>query len=872
MDGRDIAVALAVVAAVLAFIPAALGTSAARADFGFASLGSSFTDSTGEAPASLAAGSHPQRWTTTLAFNTIGPVGEERPDGALRDLTISLPPGMVGTPALLPACSHLGYLEDACPAATRVGTVGLWLGRKPQPIEAPVYLLEPLRGRAAQLGFRAEGVPTTIDLSISPRPPFSLRATVTDVSQVAEIFGLTLTLEGEPGGSPFLTLPRSCRLLETIFTASPWQPPPEAVTAAAGEEQTTAGCGSLAYEPTLAVAPTTSAAASPSGLDLDLDAPDSGIASAGGQAAADTVGATLQLPPGLTLDPPAASGLQSCTPAQLAAELPEPDPETGCPEASEVGTATVATPLFEKPVGGLLYVAEPDRPATARPGAENPSDGLFALYLVLRDAERGVLLSLPIQVDADPATGRLTAGFTQLPELPLSHLSLRFNSGPHAPLSTPPGCAEHAISYSLQPSSGDPPLTGSETFATDSDCGSRFEPSLSAGTVTNSAGSSAPFVLDLRHPATGPNLSSLRLTLPPGLAADFNAASTCPDSAAALAACPTSSRLGYVRIALGAGADPLWVPAGAEPDSDVYLAGPYRDAPYSLLVSVPAAAGPFDLGQVVLRAPVRIDPDTAQASVELGGLPQILKGVPLHYRAIRLVLDRPGLIRNPTSCEPMRIELTATAATGATESAGDRFQAADCAALAFHPRLSLRLSGGIGRNGHPAIEIVLKPRGPEANLERASLALPAGELVDARRIPPQCPRELPAEGCPAISRLGSATLRSPLLPQPLRGPIFLRAPSRRYPTLVAPLDAGQLRVLLHGRIVSAPGGRLRVLFTGLPDIPVSKATFTVDGGRRGIVVNSENLCGRQPRAAALLRAQNGKERRSRPLVRLRGGC
>jgi len=834
----------------------------ADASFGFKSLSSTFTVPGGEAPAALPAGSHPESWSTSLDFNTLGEPGEEQPDGALKDLTIALPTGLVGATGLMPTCAHAEFLAESCPGSTALGSLSLDVG-EPLPL-ATVYLLEPPSGSAAQLGFHAQLIPVTIDLSISPQPPHNLIARNTNASQVGELFGSILTLEGIPGGNPFLTLPRSCAApLATAFAAVSWQSPDTWATAVAPDSQTTTDCASLVYSPTLTVAPTTTSAAAPSGLDVDFDAPDPGISSSTGRAAADTAAAILELPPGLTLNPPVAAGLAACGPAALATERADADPATGCPETARLGSATVTTPLFDKPIAGALYAAAPH---------ENPFGSLLALYLVLRDPERGVLLSLPIRIDADSASGRLTARFEQVPELPLSHLSLRFNFGPRAPLGTPPGCGARTIAYSLFPSSGNPPLTGTDSFSTSSNCDTGFAPRLAAGTASNSAGRAAALVLELANSASAQNLAGLELTLPPGLAADFSAASICPEGAAVTAACPPASRLGYARIALGTGPDPLWVPGAPDPDSDVYLAGSYRGAPYSLVVSIPAAAGPFDLGRVVLRAPVRIDPDTAQASVRLDALPQIIDGIPLHYRAIRLVFDRPGFVRNPTSCEPMRIELEASSENGAAATASDRFQASDCAALRLRPRLALRLSGGLGRNAHPRVEVHLASGPGQANLSAARIDLPAGELLDTHRIRALCAREVPAGRCPDPSRLGWATIRSPLLPDPLRGPIFLRVPSGRYPDLLAEVRGGGIRLRLHGRTASAPSGRLRFRLAGLPDLPLSKAAITLAGGRRGIVVNSETLCGRPRRAVAQLDGHNGKHLLLRPLLRVNGRC
>jgi hypothetical protein len=414
-------------------------------------------------------------------------------------------------------------------------------------------------------------------------------------------------------------------------------------------------------------------------------------------------------------------------------------------------------------------------------------------------------------------------------------------------------------------------LQGSDPFTTSAaNCNPRFAPGSNAGTSSNAAGRSAPFILDLSQGAAEPNLTSFSLTLPPGLSADLAQVSTCPEAATATAVCPLDSRLGYARIALGSGPEPLWIPSGTEPDSAVYLAGPYKGAPYSLLISIPAEAGPYHLGTVITRAALSFDPSTAEASVHLDPLPQILHGIPLHYRTIRVVLNRPGFIRNPTSCEPMSIVGTAKSADGSSADLASRFRVTDCAALSFKPKFSLGVSGAIGRNGHPALRAVLRSDPDGAAPASMELALPGDELLDLHHIRALCSRGLAPDRCPPGSRLGSLSLETPFLYAPLTGPVYLRAPGKRLPGLVADLRSDSLHFVLAGHI--ATDRRLSVGFPSIPDIPLSKAVLSLAGGQRGIVVNSRALCSRPSTVEASLSAHSGKHRRLRVPVRLGGRC
>jgi hypothetical protein len=840
----------------------------ADAAFGFKTLSLTFANE--DASPTTQAGSHPYAWTTALTLNTIGAPDEELPDGALKDLRIQLPAGLIGTPGLLPHCSHADFITQTCPAASEVGTIGLSTSSaETEGLEFPIYNLEPLPGNAAELAFTASSVPITIELQIATKPPYNLIAQITNTSQVAAFFGSTLTIHGVPGSVPFLTLPRSCAPAPTNFEAAPWAAPTAWVSSQAPTPLTPTGCGKLGFSPILDIRPTTTSATAPTGLNLSLDAPDEGLTSPTGTAQADIASAVLNFPPRMTINPALAAGLTACSPAELARETPTSAPGEGCPQAAKIGTASATTALLDTPVAGTIFAAAPDDPATTAPGAENPFDAPFALYLVLRDATRGILVTIPIEVAADPGDGRLTATLAQLPQLPLSRLELHFNSGPHAPL-TSPTCGTHTIATSLTPSSGAAPLPGAASFATDQDCNApSFSPDLSAGTSSNAAGTAAPFTFDLASDPAEPNPAALSLTLPPGLSASFAATATCPEPATRTSSCPPDSRLGHARIALGPGPEPLWIPEAGKAASAVYLAGPYRSAPYSLLIKVPAEAGPFELGTVILRAAIEIDPTSARATVAIDKLPQVLGGVPLHYRTIRLVLERAGFIRNPTSCAPTQVAATVTSAAGTTATLSDRFQAANCAALGLKPRFALRLSGGLGRNAHPTLNIDVAPRAADANLRAASLALPYGLFIDPTRLRATCTRKrFAVHECPPSARLGWAEVTSPLLPQPERGRLFLIEGDGQLPDLGASLG-GRVPLDLHGHL-SAHNTRIQASFEPLPDVPLSHLRLVLKGGFRGLLVNSETLCRhRAPLVRATFLGHNSKQRRIRPRTEVR---
>jgi hypothetical protein len=850
--------ALAVaVACGLALGPAA---SPASADFGFDSLESAFSEEGGET--SALAGAHPFAWTTTLGFSTVlDSQGEAIPDQALKDLRINLPAGVVGTPALLPRCSRAEFAAESCPPGSQVGSIALNTS-SPETVGTryPVYNLLPLHGNAAELGFVAVTVPVTIELGIDPEPPNNLTASLANTSQLALVYGSELTVGGRIGATPFLTLPRSCGdPLTTTFEATSWQEPGRWVSDQASAPGL-GGCGDLGFSPVLSAEPTATAAHRPTGLDVTLDLPD-GLTTSEVPLQTDVRAASFHLPEGLSLNPALAAGLGSCTPAELGREAVASDPGGGCPAAAKVGTAAVKTPLFDEVIPGAVYVAEPDDPATTRPGAENPFDALFALYVAIKSPVTGVFVYRALKLEPDPETGRLLATVEELPQLPISHLEMHFRDGPRAPLRTPSTCGTYRSRHRLVPWSGGSAVEGSSSFAITQDCASGgFDPQFRAGTVDPPAGSHSTFILDFTRRDGEQNPEGLSFVLPPGLSATFAGVPLCPEAGAATGACPPGSRVGSVNVAAGTGAAPLWVPPTAERAAPVFLSGPYRGAPFGLVAVVPVEAGPYDLGAVVLRAAIRVDRATGRPTVEVDPLPQIVSGVPIDYRAIHLELDRPGFIRNPTSCRRLSVDGLFTSSRGRQARSEDLFQASGCGKLGFEPKLSLRLRGPVHRGASPALQVRLATRGGDANLRRFALALPPTELLDVRRIRGVCSAgRLGASACPARSAYGQATVWSPLLREPLHGPVYLSASRHRLPNLVASLH-GKVGLDLTARLDTARG-RLRATFADLPDLPLRKVVLTLRGGGRGLFVNSGGLCKRDRRIVAQAWAQNGKSRK-----------
>ena len=550
----------------------------------------------------------------------------------------------------------------------------------------------------------------------------------------------------------------------------------------------------------------------------------------------------------MTVNPSAADGLGACSTAQIGIGNTEP---ATCPDASKVGTAEITTPLLELPLKGSIYLAEQKN---------NPFGTLLALYLVVEG--EGVVVKLPGRVDADPTTGQLTATFDNNPQLPFEMLNVKFDQGPRATLTTPSACGTYDITTELTSWASPTPVVSHSPFTIDQACNTGgFSPKLEAGTSNPTAGAFSPFTLRVTRQDGEQNISRISATLPEGLLAKLAGVSLCPEGQSASGDCPAASQIGTTTTGVGAGTQPLYIPQAGKSPTAVYLAGPYKGAPYSLVVKVPAQAGPFDLGIIAVRVALNVDPLTAQVTASSDALPQILEGIPVSYRDIRVNALRSDFIVNPTSCEPMQVTSTIAAINGASADPSSRFQVAGCASLAFKPELKLNLKGATKRTGHPALKaVVTYPKtGSFANIARAQVNLPHSEFLDQGNLNKTCTKPVLLEGkCPRSSVYGKVKAWTPLLDRPLEGYVYLVGGfGYKLPALVAELN-GQIRILLKGKVDTGPNKGIRNTFEAVPDAPVSRFVLEMKGGKKyGLFENSEPLCDKPQQALVRFTGQNG---------------
>jgi hypothetical protein len=808
------------------------------------------------------------------------------------------------------------YEVNECPDASALGLASFRLNGTRGELTVALYNLVPPPGMPAQLGFFVPTSPvsTYIDTEVSPEDGYRITGTVHNASQIQRITAANVTIWGNPAATahdpmrgrcstPYVyysidpglpcpagtaeqslwRLPTSCgRALETTMDVNTWSEP-ESFVSATSVGPVIEGCDQVPFDPTFALQPDTQVADSPTGLEVDLHIPQP--AGLEGLSESDLRDTSVQLPSGLVVNPSGANGLHACSEDQVGYEGIVSDVQqfsnapAACPSAAKIGSVEVDTPLLDHSLKGGIYVASP---------RANPFGSLLALYIAVHDPETGVVLKLAGEVEADAGTGQLTTSFDHTPQLPFEDFKLRFFGGPSAALRTPQTCGNHTVSSSLTPWSAPgsgPPATRVAEFAISSvfgggpcvESGSELPnaPAFQAGTETPLAGSSSPIVINLDRDDGSQELSQLTISAPPGLLARLAGVAYCPESAIAAAAgkagsdeamsptCPSASRVGSVAVAAGAG------PAPFQTEGTVYLAGPYKGAPLSLAIVTPAVAGPYDLGTVIVRVALLVDPETAQITAVSDPIPHILQGIPLDVRSISIRLDRSGWGLNPTDCSAFAFRGTAVSVFDQSADLMHGFQAGGCDRLAFKPKLRIGLKGSTKRNRFPALKAVLTypKKGIYANIARAQVGLPHSEFLEQDHIGSTCTRpQLAAAHCPAASIYGRAKAWSPLLDKPLEGPVYLGVGfGHALPDLVADLD-GQIRILLHSRIDTTKQNGIRSTFEVVPDAPVSRFVLEMKGGKKGLLVNSENLCLKAQRANARFVAHNGRQVTLRPVI------
>ena len=874
------------------------------------------------------AGSHPYALTVEFALNNkLHFNSEGAPQFAaaqdVKDIAIELPAG-VGGNELTPGQCGSPVLEEArCSGTSQVGAIhpqieGIGLNTY------AIFNMTPSNGHTNELGFNTRTgfsvhLPTAVRTgrdygitSITPHVPngfgslMNVEANIWGVPGdpshnpqrvlagylAEELNTKNPRVKEESGGhpsllspTPFLTMPAQCgkplvfniavdsvvapgRLLSDgepdlndpnwkTYTVS--QPPLE-------------GCERLqSFTPHLTVAPATTYSDTPTGTTVELSIPQGeGLTNPSALATPTLQNSKVTLPPGMVANPSQANGLGACQASEDGIGTPG---LPSCPGDSKIGTAEIETPLLPDKLTGDVYILQ-----------SNPPN----LKLLLAASGDGVNVKLLGDVHLDEKTGQLTTTFNGTPQMPFTHFRLTFSGGAQAALVTPPSCGVYASTSDFTPWSSPetPDFLSTNAFGLDSGpagsaCASPlpFAPSMSAGATTDQAGGYTNFSLLLSRNDGEQRIGGLQFKAPPGLSGLLSSVPLCPEPQAAAGTCSPASQIGHTTVGAGAGPAPIYIPELGHGQAPIYLTGPYKGAPFGLSIVVPVLAGPFDLGTVVTRAAISVDPQTAQVTVTTDPLPQILAGIPTNLRQINTVIDHPGFMINPTNCSPLAFSGTARSAQGADAPLSSPFRVGSCRQLRFAPGFTASVTGPTTRGANPRLRAVLTypkaPPGTYANIAKAQVTLPSSEFLDQSHIRTICTRVQFNAGagaganCPPGSIYGHVRATTPLLGDPLEGPVFLRASNNTLPDLVPVLHGSSREpvvIVLDGRVDSGKGGGLRTTFDAVPDAPVSKFVLEMQGGKKGLLVNSTNLCKQKNRAISEFTGQNGKTYNTNPVL------
>jgi hypothetical protein len=896
--------------------------------FGFS--GSDGWESSASGTLDTQAGSHPYDLTVTFKFNNVEehgkPVEGNKEDflRSARNIDVNAPPGIVGDPTSVPQCPRRLFDEYACPPASQVGVDNPILDSEPEGsfpqlglgFLLPVYNLVPPKGIPAQFGFSIVGTNTFLDAGVRTGGDNGITEHVDNITNEFNLAGNSITLWGEPteashnderaylctagdgfncqfGASsnaepaPFLLMPTSCGAPPRFtIEANSWAEPNTIAKSeyamhdnnSEGTPTGLTGCEKLVhFTPGVSIAPDTTFSDTPAGLGVEVRMPPDGNPE--GLATSGLKDTTVTLPEGVVINPGQATGLQACQPAQEnigggEAKREEQEGPSSCPSASKVGTDEIETPLLKEKLVGSVYVLQ-----------QNPPN----LQLLVTASGEGVNLKLVGDVHLNEATGQLTTTFTETPDLPFTTFKLNFSGGARAALATPVACGVYSSSAMFTPWSS--PFV--ENFPTSSAfqvasgpgggaCPSSplpFAPSMIAGATTDQAGGFTGFSMLLQSGDGQQRIEKLQFKAPEGLAGMISSVPLCGEPQAAQGTCSAGSQIGHSIVASGPGPYPLTVPQAGDPDSPIYLTGPYDGAPFGLSIVTHVIAGPFNLGTVITRAKIEIDPHTAQVTVTTDPLPQIIAGVPTDLRTVDAVIDRSGFMFNPTNCEPKAFSGTAwgtpppgAGGPSATAPLSSHFQMGSCRSLLFNPDFTVSTSGKTSRTDGASLEAkIVYPPVPLGANQASGQANSAMVKVD---LPKQLPSRLttlqkactaaqfdanPA-GCPAASLIGQVKVITPVLPVPLIGPVyFVSNGGEAFPNLIMVLQGDGVTVDLVGDTFISRAGITSSTFKTVPDVPFTSFDLKLPEGKYSALAANGNLCTSKLAMPTLFVGQNGAE-------------
>jgi hypothetical protein len=850
------------------------------------------------------AGSHMFQLTTTLALNQ---TSDAIPAGGLtKDLHFKLPPGLIGSATAIPQCSIKEFLTpvlsaNECSSQSAVGavvvTVNLPTGSGDSGLNqftVPVFNIAPAVGEPARFGFYVVRSPVILDTQVRTGGDYGVTVNVDNVTQMAAFIKNEVTLWGVPGDPrhdgqrgwgclfdshnpvhpqpcspleeahplPLLTMPTSCTgPLQTSVETDSWDQEGDFRSFPSSEPMVALdGCNRLPFNPSISVTPDGQAGSTPTGLTVTEHVPQEVSLDANGLGEANVKDTTVALPAGVALNPAAADGLGACSESQVALSVNAP---VSCPEASKVATVEISTPVLPDPIVGEAYLAAQ---------SANPFGSLVALYIVAEDPTAGVLVKVAGEVKPDPVTGQLVSTFKGTPQVPFEDLKLHFFGGSRAPLGTPALCGAYTTTASIAPWSGNDAVDSSSEFEilsgpNGSACADPlpFSPSLTAGSTNIQTGAFTPFTMTMSREDGQQNLRAVQLHMPAGLLGTLSNVKLCDEAKANAGTCGPESLIGETVVSVGLGGDPYSVRGGR-----VYITEGYAGAPYGLSIVNPAKAGPYDLGQVIVRAKIEVDPITAALTVttDVSGpyaVPQIIDGIPLQIKHVNVTINRPNFTFNPTNCRPTAITGSLTSSQGAVSSLSVPFQVTNCATLAFKPQFKVSTAGKTSRTNGASLDVKLTyPKaawGSQANIKGVKVDLPKqlpSRLTTLQKACTDTVFEQNPASCPAGSRVGTASATTPIIPVGLSGPAyFVSHGGAKFPELVIVLSGYGVTVQLHGETFISPAGITSSTFRTIPDVPIGTFELKLPRGTGSALAANGNLCTSKLKMPTTFTAQNG---------------
>jgi hypothetical protein len=813
--------------------------------------------------------------------------------------------------------------EDACPADTAVGVASVTVN---EPFfigfatfTVPLFNLEPLVGEPARFGFDIPeaDAPVYIDPAIRTGSDYGITVNTDSVTETASFLSARVTVWGVPGApehastrgwgclyessripkearsaceppresrpAPFLSLPTSCTgaSVSTVEGDSWEQAEPRRLEPLGSFLMPALdGCNQLPFSPELRVSPDGGQASKPSGLNVDVHVPQEGQLNAAGLAQSNIKDIKVTLPEGVTVNPAGADGLEACSEGlvgftginqegvdQFSSKLPVPL-EQGvnfCPNASKIGEVSIKTPLL--PAGqalkGAVYLAAQNA---------NPFGSLIAMYIVAEDPVSGALVKLPGDVSLNQGTGQIESSFENTPQLAFEDAEIHFYGGERAPLSTPAHCGTYTTLATFTPWSGGAPVSSQSSFQITSGPNGTvcpgaalpFTPTLTAGTTNNNAAAFSPLTTTITREDGQQNIQTVQLHMPAGLSGILSGVKLCPEAQANAGTCGPESKIGSTIVSVGLGGDPFTV-TGGEVFLTEKVAGSPVDAPFGLSIVNPAVAGPFNLGKVVVRATIAVDPHTAQLTVTTGAIPHILDGIPLQIKHVNVTVERPGFTFNPTNCSPAAVTGTIGSVEGSSSPVQVPFQVTNCASLKFAPKFSVSTSGKTSKANGASLTAKLSyptaAQGTQANITRVKVDLPKqlpSRLTTLQKACTNAQFEANPAACPSASKIGFAKVTTPLLPVPLEGPaIFVSHGGEAFPSLTMVLQGYGVTVDLVGTTFISKAGITSTTFKTVPDVPFNNFQLTLPQGKFSALAANGNLCTSKLAMPTEFLAQNG---------------